>query len=256
MATRTSLEFFREARVINNIFDSSGRSLSEKHNIMLAGGAIRSIFSRETPVDYDLFFVNEESRNSFETEWVKRFAEVHKPNKLMRKITLTKVFESDNANTYVYEDGYNKKTFQLIKKIYGTPEVILDKFDIRVCKAAYCFGSKSWVYDDYFFSDLACRQVIVSSKLSYPFATLFRMFKYQQKGYFIPPSEIVKVSMNCHAIKIDTLKDWKEQMLGVDTILLNKVITEMQKKDVDLNSKFDVEFVLDYINQFILEQDL
>ena len=255
---KTSSEFFREARLINNIFYpfSYGLDLAKRYNAILAGGAVRSVFSRETPVDYDLFFMKEQDRIDFEKNFNSENINTLITNSAFG-FRIENVFESDNANTYKIIDGAgNKKIFQTIKKIYGQPEEILENFDMRCCKGCYCFGSSLWVYDELFFSDNMAKQVIVSDDLKYPFATLFRMFKYQKKGYYVPPSEIVKVCIASRAVKLDTIYDWKEQMLGIDTVILTALFKQMEADGTDMHAPFDAKFALEYINEFLFKRGL
>ena len=213
------------------------RSLPKEHFFYLAGGALRAIFSGNKPKDYDIFC---NSRVAFLDLYDKLNSD--KSNKIL--------FESDNAITYKHDS----KTIQLISKVYGTQEDILNVFDMTICQCSYDFITEEFLLNDNFLYHLAAKRIIILPNLKYPFSTLFRVFKYQEKGFTISPVEIIKLILQCRNLKCETLTDWKDQLQGIDTILLSAMFEAFQNeknKSVRADDAFNTEEFLEYATNYV-----
>lgn len=205
-------------------------SILKECNVIIAGGAIRSIFAGEKIKDFDLYFrCKEDSDRLLKHEKFKNVSQ----------------FVTHNAVSIRLEG----KTFQLITLLYGEPEALINQFDFTVCQAGYDINNKTWYFHDNFFKHLAGRSLVFNNTLPYPLATLYRAFKYQKKGYNISPSEIIKLSIQCQALQVSSIFEWKTHLMGIDTIVLTAMFKQLEKDPP--TDKVDAQFMMNYINEFL-----
>jgi len=139
----------------------------------IAGGSVRDYFSgTKINTDYDIFFPNEEEFNKTKKFFIEKDCEIK--------------WESDNGIKIVY----NKKTFDLVKKYFESPQKTIDEFDFTVSMFAVDYDNV--YYGESSFIDLAKRQLMIN-KITYPESTLSRAFRYQKKGYSICLGEMKKM---------------------------------------------------------------
>ena len=128
------------------------------HNGFVAGGCFKDLFSDKPPKDIDIFF---ENANDFEIA-KKLFLKKHKQ-------------KSANDTCATFFDSKLGVSLQLISKVFGSPEKIIDNFDFSVCKFAY--RKTNIVFYDRFFEDIN-KKIISIGKMQYPISTLKRAFRY------------------------------------------------------------------------------
>ncbi len=142
-------------------------------NCWIAGGALRDYFmGKYVKTDYDIFFPNEEE--------FKKCADYFKSKDHEIK------WESDNGMKVLY----NKKTFDLIKLYFDTPEATIASFDFTICMIAV---DRNKVYHgETTFIDLAKKQLMIHN-IRLPASLLNRSFKYIRKGFWICQGEMKKI---------------------------------------------------------------
>jgi len=124
---------------------------------------------------------------------------------------------------------------------------------------AFSFKTRSFVLDKRFIYDIAARRINFAKDLKYPFATMCRALKYQEKGYRLSYIDLMVVLLQCHKVKCETLYDWKEQLLGVDVQYLSELFEsiEAEKKaehnkedvsDIQVSTKDMLELILSHID--------
>lgn len=171
-------------------------------NFFIAGGAILSTFTKTEINDYDLYFYTEEDFKNF--------------NNCINNCA-SKILETDRSITYVRSG----QVFQLCK-VFGTPQEIFNKFDFTVCMAALpCaigengLETKEFVFSETFLSDVMSKSLIFNEKTLYPLNSLVRLKKYLNKGYEINSVNMMKMALAVNILKIETVKDLKEQLIGI-----------------------------------------
>lgn len=181
-----------------------------RDKIMLAGGALLSIIMRGKVNDLDFYMYDIDGRPGFEALLVTHGY----------KISLS----STNAITYqrtTKTNGRSKKfTIQLITRFKGTPDEVLSTFDFTVTKVLYSFYEEEFYFGDRFWLDLAARRLVYSGCSSFPLCALHRLNKYSKKGFTIPNSTKLHIALSILQLEIKTYAQLKEQLFGIDTILL------------------------------------
>lgn len=220
--------------------------LFKKNNAIICGGAILSVFTDTKINDYDIYFKNMEDAKKMITD-------------LGRVTFLRKSFESENAITF----SSNSLTIQIIcnENLIGNSAMdLIEKFDFSVCMGAYDFSIDSFIVDKDFFSSIANHKLIFNTKVDYPICSMIRLLKYQEKGYSIEGTELIKLILCINKVNISNYKELKRQLLGIDTLLMEgfyKYLTGI-KSDMDVY-EFN-EFISIYSkwlkNQYILSLGL
>jgi len=190
----------------------------------IAGGAVRAVFANEPIKDIDIFFFSEADYNKFKSNVIIGDLDSNDP-----------AFETDSAISYNYK-GMN---YQLIKKMFGTPEFILNNFDFTVCMGLYSPEENNFLLHDNFLEDLSCRILYYNIESKFPIASIYRMKKYINKGYQVPAIEILKLALRANNISIKTLKELKEQLDGIDTLLFKDItdkLMENAEKEYDFRN--------------------
>ncbi len=139
----------------------------------IAGGALRDYFMAvKITTDYDLFFPNEIEYEKAKTFFKAKEAEVK--------------WESDNG----MKVKYNKRTFDLVKKYFESPQSTIDAFDFTV--SMFAVDNEKVYFGESTFIDLAKRQLMIN-KITYPASTMSRAFRYYKKGFTMCQGEMKKM---------------------------------------------------------------
>lgn len=150
----------------DNVIDSRIKELlGWFKDCWLAGGAAKSIYSREEVVDYDLFFRSPEAREDLALE--------------LQEMNFRKIFECPKGELLTYKNGQVK--VQLItKRYYSDLEDVLTSFDLTPSMFGYD-GEYLYTYKNCI-KDVKKKRLGLN-KVTYPVATINRVAKYMKKGY-------------------------------------------------------------------------
>lgn len=204
----------------------------QRFGAMLAGGTINSIFSGRRINDLDFYVKDKEMIAPF-VEWIesRKFKKVH---------------ETENAVTFVKPSKYRNIEVQIIKRFAGTPIEILETFDFTIVQGLYDFEQMKFEFTDNFFKHIAQRKLVFTNTSRYPIAALYRTKKYQERGYTMSGATVVQLSLAIHALKIETYADLKDQLMGIDTAMLEEIT-----KGIDGTKKFECkEFIAQWMEAF------
>jgi hypothetical protein len=139
----------------------------------LAGGALRDYFMGiPVKTDYDIFFPDA--------------ANYEKAVTFFKENECTVKWESENGMKVMY----NKKTFDLIKKYFVSPQETIDAFDFTV--SMFAVDTEKVYHGATTFIDLAKRQLMIN-KITYPASTMSRAFRYYKKGFSMCAGEMKKL---------------------------------------------------------------
>lgn len=224
---------FTRDNTVRNVFDEMA-SLG----LMLCGGAITSTFSNAKINDLD-FYLKDASKEPEAKAFLERWFPTCK-------------FESTNAMTYKRKSKQNVYTVQLITRFKGQANKIFDYFDFTITHGAYDFEDKCFYFGSRFFPDLAKRRLVYSGDSQYPICAMYRTGKYVKRGYELPGATTMHIALSIVQLKIENYRALKEQLMGIDTIYLQKLL---DKKDPEAPVNYG-EFVyeafqlIDRINGF------
>jgi hypothetical protein len=210
------------------------RSIIEHHNWFIAGGACTSVFSGASVNDLDIYFLSEADYQSA-------------VNKVMPTLK-----DDYFATGCAFSFKKNGIKIQYIKKIVGSGEYILSKFDFTICECAYLIKTQEFIMSSDFLPDLCARRLRYNISGEYPIASLWRTKKYIERGFKLPAIESIKLSLRINNLKIDSYKNLKEQLEGIDTLFL-KDLTDILIENGE--KKFDLNEALAYMEQ-VLENKL
>lgn len=184
------------------------------HKGFICGGCFKNIFSKEKVKDLDIFFKSEtdfEDAVNYFDSLTPGYSEDGIDEVSEEEAIYTFFYKNDNVKAYKH-----KRTgivIELCRKIFGTPEEILYKFDFTIVKFAYYkeevedeTGEElekdefAALFDDYenpathieykvlmddkFFEHLHMKRLVIDDEIPFPMSTLERMFRYAKYGYF------------------------------------------------------------------------
>lgn len=187
--------------------------------VCLCGGAIGSTITDQTVNDLD-FYVQDATKTDEAVEFLKKYFPLH-------------AFASVNAVTLQRKSVRSAKKWsvQLILKFTGSPAEIFDWFDFTITHGAYVFNGReingsNFVFGDRFFTDIAARRLVYSGSSMYPICAMYRTKKYQERGYTVSGSTIMHIALSIVQLDIQTYAQLKEQLMGIDTMYLQRLLDE------------------------------
>lgn len=172
----------------------------------VAGGAILSAVTKSDVSDYDIYPKSTEA--AIETIYY-----------LMEEEGCFIVNISDRAITLKSNDIKNDKDERIIVQVmmfdeFATAERIFEFFDFTVCMAAFDCDTKEYVFHPDFWIDVAGKTIRFNPKTRYPLNSMMRLGKYRAKGYTLPTSEMVRMSLTLMTSALPTSWDELEAVIG------------------------------------------
>lgn len=226
----------QEQRLLTPLYEDNVLKLLSDNRAVIAGGAIVSVFSNTAINDYDVYC---KSLND-----VTKLKEKLIENKFILKVT------TQNAYSFVRIKGDKILRLQLIKNKDFCQENINDVFkyfDFYCCMGAYDTEKREFILNDRFLSDNVEKVLTFNPGTKYPICSLHRTLKYQRKGYTLPGIEIVKMSLSIHNLKLNTYKDLKEQLQGIDTEFLLPITSKLMKTP---DKPYSMEEIFKFFEKF------
>lgn len=165
----------------------------------LAGGAITSLYTNKPINDWDLYPKNAKARDEL-IQWVfdGGYWCVH---------------VSSRALTFA--NGDEDKIQIMLFDTFETAQKIFETFDFTVCMGAFDLDTGKFVLHDKFLLHCSQRFLSFNPSTRFPYASAWRVRKYEEKGYTIGKMEYFKILMACQALPINSWDDLKEQIGGV-----------------------------------------
>jgi len=198
-------------------------------NFYVAGGAVMAAFSGVPSADLDLF-----TEFAVTTEALIEH---------IRASGCTPALVTPAATTFRI-DGC---LVQCIQKVHGEPHDVLELFDFTIISAAYRPADRAFILHDDFLRDLAARRLIYIPG-DYPISSLWRIKKYLARGFKIPATELIRLALTIHGIKLETYEDLRAQLEGIDMLFLKTLIDSVAAKG---NATCDVREAINYIDEVL-----
>jgi hypothetical protein len=184
----------------------------------IAGGALTSAFTGQPINDVDYYFKTKEA-----------FMEAVE---LAYDDCLWCVSATDRAVTFVSGGD----VIQLMHfDFFETAEDIFDAFDYTVCMAAYDIDKADFVMHEDFLKHASQRFLRFHSGTRYPYGSLMRVLKYQQRGYTIGKSDLLRIGLSLQKVKIESWDDLAAAIGG----------QYGEKAKVDTETPFSLEAAID-----------
>lgn len=159
-------------------------------NAFIAGGALTSAFTGQPINDVDFYFKSKEA-------FMEAVAHAYSDG-------LWCVAATDRAVTFIS----NTDVIQLMHfDFFETAEAIFDAFDYTVCMAAYDMDKKEFIFSENFMKHAAQRHLSFHSGTRYPYGSLLRVLKYQDRGYKINKADLLRIGLACSTVPIESWDD-------------------------------------------------
>jgi hypothetical protein len=221
----------KKSKIITNI-------IPELNFGKVAGGAIRAIFANEQICDIDLYLAD--------------FHEIALARTILENSGFVEIFKTENAITM----SNGKDKVQIITKpefVGLTNQEIFESFDFTVCMGILDLATQEFDFCKSFFLDLSSKNLAYNVKGKYPISSLIRVQKYIKKGYYISGIELLKIALRIHKLELDNYSVLKDQLNGVDTILLQP-LTVLFETGGYKSKEYNFEEFLELLNRFDLDE--
>jgi hypothetical protein len=143
------------------------------NRVWVSGGALRTLYNPGEQVnDYDLFFTDQSALDHVLTR--------------LQQDGWKKTFECPKKELFTFYK-HNIKLQCIAKRFYSDAEDLLNSFDFHVTQ-------QSWDGRDFYIAKEAIRSIkskkLTVHNITYPVASLNRMMKYRQYGYYVPENTL------------------------------------------------------------------
>lgn len=156
----------------------------------IAGGAITSVFTGQPINDVDFYFKSKE-------DFIIAVGQAYDERFWCLAAT-------DRAVTFANGDGI----IQLMHfDFFSNANDVFDAFDFTVCMGAYDLDAKEFVFQDNFFKHAAQRHLNFHSGTRYPYGSLLRVLKYQDRGYRINRGDLLRIGLSLQKVEINSWDD-------------------------------------------------
>ncbi|MFC6414241.1 hypothetical protein [Massilia varians] len=183
----------------------------------IAGGALTSAFTNTEIKDVDLYFKTKAA-------FIEAIEQAYDEG-------LWCLAATDRAVTF----ANGESIVQLMHFDYfPTADAVFDAFDFTVCMAAYDIDEKTFVFHDDFLKHAAQRFLRFHSGTRYPFGSLLRVLKYQQRGYTIGKGDLLRIALCCHQVDLNSWDDLARAIGG----------QYGEKVKIDADQPFSIEAAL------------
>lgn len=167
-------------------------------NCFIAGGAITSLFTNKPINDFDIYPKSVTAREDA-IRW-------------MFESGYYCAHSSSRALTFVKDE---QQTQIMIFDTYETAEKIFDMFDFTVCMGAFDLDTEKFSTHEMFLLHCSQRFLQFNPKTNFPYASAWRIRKYEERGYTIGKMEYFKILMACMLKPITGWDELREQIGGV-----------------------------------------
>lgn len=168
----------------------------------VAGGAVTSLFTNRPINDLDIYPKSQEPLEAA-IEWA------------FDGNGLWCADASTRAISFV-RNGEDKVAVQIMHfDVFETAEEIFEAFDFTCCMGAFDLDTESFVLHDKFLLHCSQRFLSFNKGTRFPYASAWRVRKYEEKGFTIGKIEFQKILMSCAEMPINSWQDLKDQVGGV-----------------------------------------
>ena len=228
--------FLRESHCLRDQAGEKILSLMKDHGGFIAGGAVTSVFCSSHINDFDLFFPD---KAALEKAIAVDFMQAAKKD--------GKTVETDSALSLMVDNH----RLQLIKAVMGTPEEIINDFDFTICQGAFHL-ERGFIFNDDFFQHLAQRRLVFNIHAKFPICSLYRTRKFIKRGFSLSGIEAIKLGLCIQALRLDTYKDLRAQLMGIDTLFLKDLTDSLRGEE---ERKFDLNEFLATLDRWLVRLD-
>ncbi|MGL5014698.1 MAG: hypothetical protein ACRC6V_10465 [Bacteroidales bacterium] len=215
-----NLDYHKNA--IKNYFEK----VDIPEGVVLAGGALTSMFSGQPVNDLDMYFSSPKALSEF-LDWNELFIQS----------------ATDKALTCTIRTAqYSSVTIQCIYFDYfEKAEDIFESFDFSVNMAAYDFDSGEFVFHPEFFKDLAMKKLVFNPKTCFPIVSMMRTQKYIKRGYTISNKDFRKIILEINKLDLSSKGNFIKQIGGMySNVALVELLFWPEDREFDIDEAMEI----------------
>lgn len=166
----------------------------------VAGGAVTSLYTNQPINDLDVYPKGEKERDE----------------------AIYWAFENgywcadSSARAISFVQGDDKIALQIMHfDTFETADKIFSAFDFTCCMGAFDLDAKKFELHDKFLEHCSQRFISFNKETRFPYASAWRVKKYEAKGFTIGKIEYQKIMMACAERPINSWEELREQVGGV-----------------------------------------
>lgn len=223
-------DFNQQVMAVTSLLgDEMYDALSEARAI-IAGGAVLSAFTQQETNDVDVYFPSMEAMAKAFVRVTKDWDTVYLGH-TNKSITI-KDKESDAIVQFIYFDYFRNA------------EAVFEAFDFTVCMGALEMNpdlekSPELVLHPSFLTDVASRTLHFNRGTRFPYISLVRTKKYQERGFKIGRGHLIAIALACAETHIESWDQAKEQLGGI------------YGNEIDLEIKEDTPFTQEKLHEVV-----
>lgn len=230
-------KYSSEQRKIEELLGPELYEFFKDSGVILAGGAITSLFTNKEINDFDIYFQDlrtlvDAVAFCFGEEDYCRYDSLDGGISTIRFHNMTDksmLLEANGQNIqFIHFDYFNS-----IGDIFNT-------FDFTCCMGAYDFKNEMFVMHEDFMKHNSQRYLKFNNGTAFPLVSLLRVDKYKQKGYEISKSEFIRIAMQCMQLELNNWEDIKSHIGGMYGYDMSDVFDE--------NKDFNIAEVIDQLD--------
>jgi hypothetical protein len=197
----------------------------KSYHVIIAGGAITSLFTNSDINDVDIYFKSQNYLSDF------LYNEMY-ANWVIAYTDKAFLFKCNGIKLQTVYFGYFSKA-----------EDIFDTFDFTVCMGAFDFDTEQFILHQDFLKHNASKILRFNSNTAFPIISALRIDKYKNKGYSISKSEFLRIMLTLINSNISNYDDLKVQIGGMygenyDNLLQPKNDEEFSISKIVENMKY------------------
>lgn len=199
--TQSSARLEDKAKKVTQILGEEFMQALIKADAFIAGGAVLSVFTDKPVNDVDVYFRDKDSMAQAVSELTEDFKNIYNSH-TDKSITITDL-ETDHIVQFIYFDYFKDA------------QEIFEAFDFSVCMGAVRVKTGELFLSKDFVSDVASRTLHFNNGTRYPYISLLRVKKYEEKCYKIGKGHLLSIVNACANKPITSWAEAKEQLGGI-----------------------------------------
>lgn len=224
---------------IASVDDIDLRASLRNEGVILAGGALASLYLGEDPKDYDIYLPSLELRNKV-MDYYTNLTRTETRTNTKGEVTLVhpdgyRVFsppayriKAITRNAITLETGT-----QIIVRYYGLPTQILKEFDFAHTKNAYIYPRGELVLKPEALESLLTKELrYIETK--YPIAAFIRSQKFIHRGFTMDMPDMFKMVAQINALDLTNGDVLQDQLLGVSATVAVQFVEAIQNLTVQI----------------------
>ena len=221
--------FKSEIDKIKQAIDPDVFQLFKESGVILAGGALTSLFTNREVNDYDLYFRTKEG-------FCNVLRDMYDLNK-DSNTGISTLHVSHYTNRSILVDQYGVNLQFIGMTTYNSIWDIFDSFDFTINMCAFDFKTEELTMHKDFMKHNAQRFLQFNEKTTFPLVSALRVDKYRERGYTISKAQMFRILLACNQKKFESWKDFKNELGGLYGLNPDEVVDESKPFSIEEGMK-------------------